>query len=108
MAVTASEHRRVASRRAIPLLGRARPGPHDGPLPDALYACALPGSFGAPCTVSASGADPAECTDPAYSQCFVGGQGAWCTKLCTGAADCTATSDAGCSPTSCNVRGYCK
>jgi hypothetical protein len=83
-------------------------GTHDGPPPDALYACALPGSFGAPCTASASGPDPTACTDPTYPQCFVGGQGAWCTKLCTDASDCTATSDAGCAPTSCNARGYCK
>jgi hypothetical protein len=84
-------------------------GPRDGASPTSLYgACALMGSFGWPCTLTASGADPAECTDPNYSQCFVGGQGAWCTKLCTGNGDCTAVEDAGCVPTECNARGWCK
>lgn len=83
---------------------------HDGAPPDALYgACAVQGSFGWPCKLTATGADPADCTDPNYPQCFVGGQGAWCTKTCAGAADCTSgASDAGCVPTSCNGRGYCK
>jgi hypothetical protein len=84
-------------------------GSHDGAPPDALYGCALPGSFGAPCTLSASGPDSKDCTDPKYPQCFVGGQGAWCTKTCTGTADCTTgIEDGGCAPTGCNGRGYCK
>lgn len=86
-------------------------GPHDGAAPDALYgACAVMGSFGWPCKLTASGADPTDCTDPAYPQCFVGGQGAWCTKLCPGgSSDCTTGGeDAGCVPTQCNGRGYCK
>jgi hypothetical protein len=85
-------------------------GNHDGPPPDALYGCALPGSFGAPCTAATSGADPTDCTDPEYPVCFVGGQGAWCTKSCTaGGSECTtAIEDGGCAPTSCNARGYCK
>lgn len=85
-------------------------GPHDGAAPDALYgACALQGSFGWPCHASTSGPDTTDCTDPAYSQCFVGGQGAWCTKTCTTGTDCTmGVEDAGCIPTACNARGYCK
>jgi hypothetical protein len=85
-------------------------GSHDGGAPDALYgACTLTGGFGWPCTESTSGADPTDCTDPNYGQCFVGGQGAWCTKTCAGPTDCTTgTEDAGCIPTTCNARGYCK
>jgi hypothetical protein len=85
-------------------------GPHDGGAPDALYgACAIKGGFGWPCTATASGPDPTDCTDPSYGDCFVGGQGAWCTKSCTAATDCTTgVEDAGCAPTGCNARGYCK
>jgi hypothetical protein len=85
-------------------------GSHDGAPPDALYgACEHMGSFGSACTASASGPDPANCTDPAYPDCFVGGQGSWCTKTCTSATDCTmGVEDSGCVPTSCNARGYCK
>jgi hypothetical protein len=84
-------------------------GPHDGGAPDALYGCASKGGFGWPCTAATTGPDPTDCTDPAYPDCFVGGQGAWCTKTCTGATDCTTgTEDAGCIPTACNGKGYCK
>jgi hypothetical protein len=85
-------------------------GSHDGAAPDALYgACAIKGSFGWPCTASGSGPDPTDCTDPNYPDCFVGGQGAWCTKTCAGSGDCTTgVEDAGCIPASCNGRGYCK
>jgi len=85
-------------------------GPRDGAAPDALYGgCALEGSFGWPCSLTASGPDPTTCTDPTYSVCFVGGQGAWCTKTCTSNTDCTTgVEDAGCIPTECNARGYCK
>ena len=84
-------------------------GPRDGASPTSMYgACAVMGGFGWPCTLTTSGADPTDCTDPNYPQCFVGGQGAWCTKLCTGNTDCTAMEDAGCAPTQCNARGYCK
>ncbi len=90
--------------------GHVADGPHDGAAPDALYgACAALGSFGASCTAAATGPDPTECTDPNFSVCFVGGQGAWCTKACTGLPDCTnGASDAGCIATGCNARGYCK
>ena len=83
-------------------------GPHDAPAPDAMYgACARMGSFGWPCTEA--GTDTTDCTDPAYSVCFVGGQGAWCTKTCSAATDCTmGVEDAGCIPIACNARGYCK
>jgi hypothetical protein len=84
-------------------------GSHDGPSPDALYAaCAITGSFGAPCHATTTGADPTDCTDPSYPVCFVGGQGSWCTKACTGNGDCAQMEDAGCVPTQCNGRGYCK
>jgi hypothetical protein len=84
-------------------------GSHDGPGPDALYACASPGSFGYPCHATATGPDPTDCTDPSYPQCFVGGQGSWCTKTCTTTADCTsASADAACPATSCNARGFCR
>ncbi|MGD0528766.1 MAG: hypothetical protein ABSE49_26755 [Polyangiaceae bacterium] len=84
-------------------------GLHDGGAPDALYgACAVMGSFGWPCNASATGPDPTDCTDPAYPDCFVGGQGTWCTKTCATSADCTQVEDAGCTPTACNNKGYCK
>lgn len=84
-------------------------GAHDAPPPDALYGCATTGSFGWSCQLTTSGPDPTDCTDPNYPDCFVGGQGAWCTKSCTGATDCTSgVEDAGCAPTDCNARGYCK
>lgn len=85
-------------------------GPHDGAAPDALYGeCARQGSFGWPCHLSATGTDTTDCTDPAYTECFVGGQGAWCTKTCMSNSDCTmGVEDAGCIPTACNARGYCK
>jgi hypothetical protein len=86
-------------------------GPHDGAPPDALYGgCALQGSFGWPCHAMTTGPDTTDCTDPAYTVCFVGGQGAWCTKTCPGGpTDCTTgVEDAGCIPTTCNARGYCK
>ena len=84
-------------------------GGHDGGAPDALYGCANRGGFGWPCTAAMSGADPTDCTDPGYPDCFVGGQGAWCSKACTATSDCTTVvEDAGCTPASCNMRGYCK
>ncbi|HEY1694001.1 MAG TPA: hypothetical protein VGG39_17660 [Polyangiaceae bacterium] len=87
-------------------------GLHDGPAPDALYGCAAQGSFGWSCTATEAGVtgpDPTDCTDPAFPDCFVGGQGSWCTKTCTGDPDCTGSAeDAGCAPASCNTRGYCK
>jgi len=86
-------------------------GPHDGAPPDAVYGgCARQGSFGWPCHLTASGPDPTDCTDPTYGECFVGGQGAWCTKTCMTSSDCTeaGVEDAGCPLTSCNARGYCK
>src|SRR5271165_4261801 len=65
-------------------------GPHDGAAPGALYGgCAQQGSFGWPCHATATGPDTTDCTDPAYTDCFVGGQGAWCTKTCTTGTDCT-------------------
>ncbi|HEX8790714.1 MAG TPA: hypothetical protein VF765_07165 [Polyangiaceae bacterium] len=99
-----------ASKDAGPTEDVVGDGPHDGAAPDALYgACARQGSFGWPCSLTASGPDTTDCTDPAYTQCFVGGQGAWCTKTCTSATDCTmGVEDAGCIPTGCNARGYCK
>ena len=67
------------------------------------------GSFGSTCAATVTGADPTDCTDPGYAECFVGGQGAWCTKLCKAATDCTTGGeDAGCQPTACNAKGYCK
>jgi hypothetical protein len=84
-------------------------GPHDGAPPDALYgACALQGSFGWPCHATMTGPDTTDCTDPNYGDCFVGGQGAWCTKACTAPTDCTTVEDAGCPLMTCNARGYCK
>jgi hypothetical protein len=85
-------------------------GSRDGAAADALYGCAATGSFGWRCSASTTGPDPTDCTDPIYPDCFVGGQGSWCTKACPGgAADCTmAAEDAGCAPTACNARGYCK
>jgi hypothetical protein len=84
-------------------------GSHDGPPPDARYGnCEITGSFGSPCNLTATGPDPTDCTDPQYPICFVGGQGAWCTKTCANATDCTnGAEDAGCKPTGCNGRGYC-
>lgn len=94
---------------ASPDTGGGGDGAHDGPSPDAQYgACAIKGSFGSPCHATTSGPDTTDCTDPSYPQCFVGGQGAWCTKACTQASDCTAgASDAGCVPIGCNSKGYC-
>lgn len=85
-------------------------GAHDGGAPDALYgACALKGGFGWPCVANATGPDPADCTDPNFPVCFVGGQGNWCTKACASLTDCTTgASDAGCVPVQCNGRGLCK
>lgn len=85
-------------------------GPHDGGAPDALYgACAIQGSFGWPCSAADSGPDPTDCTYSSYPECFIGGQGSWCTKTCATAVDCTTgVEDAGCVPTACNARGYCK
>jgi hypothetical protein len=91
----------------------------DGATPFALYAaCAVKGSFGYPCDAAASGTDTTDCTDPNYPECFVGGQGSWCTALCGGdaavclaaAADAGATGldGGGCIPTACNMQGYCK
>lgn len=85
------------------------PDEHDSAAPDALYgACAVTGSFGWSCAASATGADPADCTDPNYPDCFVGGQGSWCTKACIANGDCVAIEDAGCVPSACNMKGYCK
>ena len=85
------------------------------PAPTTTYsACALPGSFGWPCTSATSGLDPAECTDPSFPYCFAGAQGGRCTALCgdAGAISCPLfgadAGDAGCIPTDCNARGYCK
>ncbi|MGH7297264.1 MAG: hypothetical protein ACRELB_20160 [Polyangiaceae bacterium] len=84
-------------------------GAHDAPAPDALYGCAVQGSFGWTCTATTTGPDPTECTDPAFPDCFVGGQGAWCSSTCASATDCTGGAvDASCAPTSCNSKGYCK
>jgi hypothetical protein len=85
-------------------------GAHDGGAPDALYgACALKGGFGWPCGASATGPDPADCTDPNFPVCFVGGQGNWCTKTCASLTDCTTPAPSGgCVPVQCNGRGLCK
>jgi hypothetical protein len=85
-------------------------GDQNGAAPDALYgACAVKGSFGANCAATTSGPDPTDCTDPAFPDCFAGGQGAWCTKTCTSVTDCTsAAEDGGCAPSACNMKGYCK
>lgn len=87
----------------------------DQPAPVTAYsACAREGSFGWPCTSATSGLDPSECTDPDFPYCFAGAQGGRCTALCGGddAATCplfgTDAGDAGCVPTDCNARGYCK
>lgn len=89
--------------------GTADDASHDAPSPDALYGCAVTGSFGSTCNATTTGADPTECTDPNFPDCFVGGQGAWCTKTCSGTTDCTGVAeDAGCAPSSCNTKGYCK
>lgn len=85
------------------------------PAPTSTYAaCAAPGGFGWPCSSATSGLDPAECTDPRFPYCFAGAQGGRCTALCgdAGIAGCplfgTDAGDAGCVPTDCNARGYCK
>jgi hypothetical protein len=84
----------------------------DQPAPDTTYACAVEGGFGWSCSRTVSGPDPAECTDPRFPICFAGGQGARCTAACgdAGVAACPIPSgaDAGCVPTDCNARGYCK
>ena len=75
----------------------------------ATYACAVQGGFGWHCTVA--GPDSAECTDPRFPYCFVGAQGGRCTAPCgdAGVAACPSVgADAGCVPTDCNARGYCK
>lgn len=82
----------------------------DGAPPSSLYgACAVQGGFGWPCTV-AGGNDPTNCTDPEFPYCFSGGQGSWCTKSCASDPNACTTNvpDAGCAPTQCNARGYCK
>jgi hypothetical protein len=81
--------------------------------PSATYACALEGGFGWSCTLAVSGPDSAECTDPRFPECFVGAQGGRCTALCgdAGFAGCPVIATgagAGCVPTECNARGYCK
>jgi hypothetical protein len=81
--------------------------------PTTAYAeCAAKGSFGWPCTATTSGPDPTDCTDPNFPDCFVGGQGAWCTASCATFGTCPPNDqdggDAGCTPTACNARGYCK
>lgn len=87
--------------------GAADGGAHDAPAADALYgACAVNAGFGWPCAAAATGPDAVNCTNPAFPVCFVGGQGAWCTKTCANPSECT--SDAGCTPTACNSKGYCK
>jgi hypothetical protein len=84
------------------------------PPPTTAYAeCAVKGSFGSPCTLTTSGPDPSECTDPNFPDCFAGGQGAWCTVSCATFGVCIPPGDkdggdAGCTPTACNARGYCK
>ncbi|HEY2512266.1 MAG TPA: hypothetical protein VGI39_15470 [Polyangiaceae bacterium] len=83
---------------------------NDGAPPSSLYgACAIKGGFGWPCTV-AGGSDPTNCTDPEFPYCFSGGQGSWCTKSCLSDPNACTTNvpDAGCAPTQCNARGYCK
>lgn len=84
---------------------------HEDPI-TVYSACAVRGSFGWPCSLTASGPDTAECTDPNYPQCFVGGQGAWCTASCAEFGTCPGpeadAGDAGCVPSACNARGYCK
>jgi hypothetical protein len=83
---------------------------NDGATPSSLYsACAVKGGFGWPCT-QANANDPTNCTDPEYPYCFGGGQGYWCTKSCTAAGgECASgVEDAGCVPSACNARGYCK
>ncbi|MGO9714048.1 MAG: hypothetical protein ACLQBL_34655 [Polyangiaceae bacterium] len=83
------------------------------PPPTTGYAeCAVKGSFGWPCSLTTSGPDPTECTDPNFPDCFVGGQGAWCTASCATFGVCPPDDqdggDAGCTPTACNARSYCK
>ncbi len=83
------------------------------PPPTAVYGeCALKGSFGWPCSSTTSGPDPTDCTDPNFPDCFVGGQGSWCTASCATFGVCPQPAedggDAGCIPSACNARGYCK
>ncbi len=82
----------------------------DGATPGSLYgSCALTGSFGWPCA-QANAIDSVDCTDPRFPYCFAGGQGSWCTAICEDAgfsASCL-IEDAGCTPTACNTKGYCK
>jgi hypothetical protein len=83
------------------------------PAPTTVYgACALQGSFGWPCSATTSGPDPTDCTDPNFPDCFVGGQGSWCTASCATFGVCPPGDqdggDAGCTPSACNARGYCK
>ena len=85
----------------------------DKPAPLVAYGeCATNGSFGWPCSLTTSGPDTAECTDPNFPDCFAGGQGAWCTASCATFGTCPGrdedAGDAGCLPTACNARGYCK
>ena len=117
--ITIIGHRRVIARRAqhdpalwfwkglermvnVTVDAAARPGPRRlRAVPSRVPA--------APCTANASGPDPGECTDPNFPICNVGGQGSWCTKICTGVDDCTTDpDDAGCKPTGCNKKGNCK
>ena len=75
--------------------------------------CSVKGSFGWPCSLTTSGPDPSECTDLNFPDCFAGGQGAWCTASCATFGVCPGQEmsdggDAGCAPTACNARGYCK
>ena len=97
---------------------------------DSLYgACARQGSFGYPCTVP-NAIDTTDCTDPNFPYCFGGGQGYWCTTYCGtvdagddggtvtgGFAACVVevpdggfpdAAGAGCTPSACNNKGYCK
>ena len=78
----------------------------------AYSACAVQGSFGWPCSLTTSGPDPTECTDPNFPYCFSGGLAAWCTASCAQFGTCPGGDedggDAGCVPSACNARGYCK
>jgi len=68
---------------------------HDGGGPGAD---ASPGSYGADCTKDT------DCTDPVYNACFLGGSRSFCTKHCTGAADCPNPPTSG----TCNKQSFCK
>jgi hypothetical protein len=87
-------------------------GNKNGSSPAALYgSCWLDGGFGWPCTGTTTGPDPTSRTDPNFPDCFVGGQGSWCTHTCSidgGAPGCGSLEDAGCQPSDCNMKGYCK